>query len=267
MRSMQVSELLTRLDDRFTLLSSGPRTLDPRQQTLRAVVDWSHDLLDERERVVFRRLTAFAGGATLDAAEVVCGDGELVPHQQVGAIIERLIDKSLVLVDRSSGRTRYSMLQTIAEYGAERLRESGEVERVSDAHARYVADLVEPTLHGLLGPAQREWIDTISTERENLRVALEVAVARGDADLALRLTAPVGWYFYMVGQADIGAVALEDALSCPGTVDRELRALVLAHYGWLSANGPSIETAIDATEEAVGLVSRARVIHGPRRSS
>ena len=151
-RSMHVTELLERLDHRFTVLASGPRTVDPRQQTLRAVVDWSHDLLDERERAVFRRLTAFAGGATLDAAEVVCSDGDLVLHEEVGAIVERLIDKSLVMVDRSSGRARYSMLETLAEYGAERLRESGEIERVSDVHARYVADLLEPALHGLLGP-------------------------------------------------------------------------------------------------------------------
>ena len=254
-RSMHVTELLERLDDRFTVLASGPRTVDPRQQTLRAVVDWSHDLLDERERAVFRRLTAFAGGATLDAAEVVCSDDDIVLPDEVGAIVERLIDKSLVMVDRSSGRARYSMLETLAEYGAERLRESGEIERVSDVHAHYLADLLAPALHGLLGPEQRMWIDTITTERENLRVAVEVAVARGEANLALRLVAPVGWYFYMVGQADQGSVALEDALSCPGPVEPELRAIVLAHFGWLTANGPNMAIALDATAEAFALVA------------
>jgi predicted ATPase/DNA-binding SARP family transcriptional activator len=254
-RSMHLTELLARLDDRFTVLASGPRTVDPRQQTLRAVVDWSHDLLDERERTVFRRLTAFAGGATLDAAEIVCSDDDVVLVDEVGAIVERLIDKSLVMVDRSSGRARYSMLETLAEYGAERLRESGEIERVTDAHARYMADLLAPALHGLLGPDQRTWIDTITAERENLRVALEVAVACGEANLALRLVAPVGWYFYMVGQADLGSVALEDALGCPGPVEPELRAIVLAHYGWLAANGPNMALALDATEEAFALVA------------
>ncbi|HWM20511.1 MAG TPA: BTAD domain-containing putative transcriptional regulator [Ilumatobacteraceae bacterium] len=254
-RSMHVTELLERLHDRFTVLASGPRTVDPRQQTLRAVVDWSHDLLDERERAVFRRLTAFTGGASLDAAEVVCSDDDFVLVDEVGAIVERLIDKSLVMVDRSSGRARYSMLETLAEYGAERLRESGEIERVSDVHAHYFADLLAPALHGLLGPEQRTWIDTITTERENLRVAVEVAVARGEANLALRLVAPVGWYFYMVGQADLGSVALEDALSCPGPVEPELRAIVLAHFGWLSANGPNMSIALDATEEAYALIA------------
>ena len=112
-----------------------------------------------------------------------------------------------------------------------------------------------PALHGLLGPEQRTWIDTITTERENLRVAVEVAVARGEANLALRLVAPVGWYFYMVGQADLGSVALEDALSCPGPVEPDLRAIVLAHYGWLSANGPNMAIALDATAEAFALVA------------
>ncbi|MGH9133744.1 MAG: ATP-binding protein, partial [Ilumatobacteraceae bacterium] len=216
---------------------------------------WSHDLLDEAERAVFRRLTVFGGGATLDAAEVVCGDDELVPSRQVGAIVERLIDKSLVMVERSSGGIRYSMLQTLAEYGSERLRESGEVESVHDQHARYMADLLEPALHGLLGPAQRRWIDTITAERDNLRIALDVAVATGDANLALRLTAPVGWYFYMVGQADFGTAALEDALSVPGAVDPDLRAIALAHYGWLSANGPNMATAMEATAEAYALAA------------
>ncbi len=179
----------------------------------------------------------------------------IVLPDEVGAIVERLIDKSLVMVDRSSGRARYSMLETLAEYGAERLRESGEIERVSDVHAHYIADLLAPALHGLLGPEQRTWIDTITTERENLRVAVEVAVARGEANLALRLVAPVGWYFYMVGQADLGSVALEDALSCPGPVEPELRAIVLAHYGWLTANGPNMAIALDATAEAFALVA------------
>jgi predicted ATPase/DNA-binding SARP family transcriptional activator len=254
-RSMAPAEVLDRLDDRFTLLSAGVRTLEPRQQTLRAVVDWSHDLLDEAERAVFRRLAAFSGGATLAAAEVVCADGEQVLAAHVAGTVERLIDKSLVVAEREHGAVRYTMLQTLMDYADERLREAGEVERVRDRHARYYAELIAPALHGLLGRDQRAWIERVSSERENVRLALDVALAQGDADLALALTAPLGWYFYMVAQTDVGAQALEDALSCPGVADPGRRALALAHYGWLAANGPEIGVALDATAEAIDLTA------------
>jgi predicted ATPase/DNA-binding SARP family transcriptional activator len=254
-RSMQPAEVLERLDDRFALLAGGGRTIEARQQTLRAVVDWSHDLLDDSERAVFRRLAAFSGGATMSAAEAVCADGDDVLVADVSGIVERLIDKSLVVVERAGGPARYTMLQTLHDYAAERLRESGEVERVLERHARYMDALLAPARHGLTGPEQQSWIELITIERENVRVALDVAVARGDADLALSLASSVGWYFYMVAQTDMGAQAMETALSCPGMADPVRRALVLAHYGWLAANGPNIDIAIDATQEAVSLTA------------
>jgi predicted ATPase/DNA-binding SARP family transcriptional activator len=254
-RSLQPTELLARLDDRFAVLDRGPRTVEPRQQTLRAVVEWSHDLLDDQERAVFRRLSVFRGGATLASAEAVCGDGELVPVHEVEAIVGRLVERSLVAVDRRRTHVRYWLLWTLGAYAKERLATSGEIERVSVRHAEHFAAFIAPAEQALLGPDQGTWLEGIATERENLRVALDTALARGDGDLALRLTAPIGWYYYMVAQHHEGEMALADALSCPGPTDPADRAMALAHFAWLAANGPDLAVALDATSEALDLLA------------
>lgn len=253
-RTMDPTELLARLDDRFGVLGTGSRTLERRQQTLRAVVDWSHDRLDDAERRVLRRLAAFRGGASLAAAEVVTSDDDL-PPTAIAGVLDRLIDKSLVVRGQRDGESRYTMLQTIGDYAVERLRESGELERVLDRHARHVAATFEAAERGLIGPEQGRWIRRVATEWDNVAAALDVAIARGDGQLALRLTVPLGWYFYMVAQAEVGAAALESALACPGPTDPALRATALAHYGWLVANGSRVDVALSATAEAVDLMA------------
>jgi len=252
-RSMSLRDLADRLGDRFALLTSGPRTVEPRQQTLRAVVDWSHDLLDEAEAAAYRRLAAFRGGATIEAAEAVCAGGPLAPSAVVGTV-ERLIDKSLVVAHERGGTTRWSMLQTLHDDAATRLHRSGEAEEVLERHARWFASFLEPAHTGLRGREQRRWIERIDAERENIASALDAAVARGHADVALRIAGAMGWYFYMVGQADGGTAALADALSCPGPAATADRALVLAHHGWLAANGPSIGVALESTGDAVAMM-------------
>ncbi|MFN0026860.1 MAG: ATP-binding protein [Acidimicrobiales bacterium] len=254
LRSLHPTELLHRLDDRFGVLSGGARTAQPRQQTLRGLIDWSHDLLEDPERIVLRRLAAFHGGATLAAAEIVCSDTEVVSSGEVAGIIERLIDKSLLLVERNYGHARYSMLQTIAEYAREQLLHSGERETVARRHAQELAARLAPATAGLLGPTQREWMAIIATERDNSRAALDMAVNLGDAQLALQLAAPLGWYFYMAAQTESGTSTLAAALACPGPSEPALRAHVLAHHGWLAANGPQIEVALASTIDAVNLL-------------
>ncbi len=250
LRWMSVPELIERLDDRFSLLTTGPRTVEPRQQTLRAVVDWSHDLLDPQEQVVFRRLGVFVGGATAEAIE------DVADQRDVRLVLDRLLDKSLVLAERTPSGMRYSMLQTLQDYASERLAESGERERVVNRHARYYARLLQGALKGLVGHGQVDWLAMIGRERENIDAARESAVAAQDAQLALELVTPLGWYFYMTGELEPGAAAFAEVLACPGPTDPGMRALALALYGWLTSNGQNIERAVSFTSEAAAELDR-----------
>ena len=147
-RALSLPEILDSLHDRFRLLTGGARTAVRRQQTLRASVDWSHALLTEPERVLFRRLAVFMGGFDLDAAQAVAGDDELHPHQILD-LLTLLVDKSLVVAENAGGRTRYRLMETVRQYALEKLGESGEADEVRDRHRDHytamAAVLDEPT--------------------------------------------------------------------------------------------------------------------------
>jgi predicted ATPase/DNA-binding SARP family transcriptional activator len=249
--SMSLDDVVARLDDRFALLSQGLRTVEPRQQTLRNLVDWSHDLLDDAERIVFRRLAVFTGGASLAAAEAVCSDGQGITPADVGAAVGRLVDKSLVVVEHHRTGTRYRMLQTLADYASERLFASGEAEAVIRRHAEHVAAVVEEAERGLRGGEQRFWLAVLAAERANILAALDRTLAVDDADLALRIAAPLGWYFFMVDETALGIDVLTAALSCSGWTDARLRSLALGGLGWLAASGPDMAVAIVAVDEVL----------------
>ncbi|MGI5207813.1 BTAD domain-containing putative transcriptional regulator [Spirillospora sp. CA-108201] len=202
-RALGLSGLAERLEDRFRLLSSGARDAPPRQRTLRALIDWSWEPLDERERAVLRRLAVHAGGCTLDAAEAVCGaDVETLAG---------LVDRSLVVAGEGP---RYRLLETVAAYCAERLREAGEDERVRRRHAEYYVGLAERA--DLCGPGQRDALRRLRAETGNLRAALDGAVRAGDAGLALRLVDAMGWAWFLWGRAGEARRAFERALAVPG---------------------------------------------------
>ncbi|OEJ31787.1 AfsR/SARP family transcriptional regulator [Streptomyces subrutilus] len=196
LRLLTPRQIADRLDDRFRLLTSGSRTLLPRQQTLRAVVDWSWDLLEEPERTVLRRLSVFAGGCDLAAAETVCAGGVL----DVAGTLGSLVDKSLVVAAPGSDGSgmRYRLLETVGEYAAERLAQAGrdreETERRHLVHYRELARTGEPLLRG---HGQRAAADRLATEYENVRTALRRAVAARDADEVLCLIHSLGWYWHM----------------------------------------------------------------------
>ncbi|MGW3628815.1 AfsR/SARP family transcriptional regulator [Streptomyces sp. NPDC005122] len=191
LRMLTPRQIADRLDDRFRLLTSGSRTVLPRQQTLRAVVDWSWDLLDGDERDVLRRLSVFAGGCDLAAAEAVCGPAAL---EALGS----LVDKSLVVAAHSGdGAMRYRLLETVAEYAGERLDESGRRSAAERDHLTYYRELARTTDPQLRGAGQRAAIERMERESENLRAALQRAVATGDEQEALCLVLSLGWYWQM----------------------------------------------------------------------
>ncbi|MEX2981840.1 BTAD domain-containing putative transcriptional regulator [Streptomyces sp. C36] len=190
--------LADRLDDRFRLLTSGSRTVLPRQQTLRAVVDWSWDLLDEPERAVLRRLSVFSGGCDLAAAEEVCADGTAVDALDVPVLLGSLVDKSLVVAaPAADGQMRYRLLETVGEYAGERLDEAGEraaVERLHLVAFRELARTADPLLRGT---GQRAWLERLELEHDNLRSALRRAVAARDEQEALCLVLSLGWFWQL----------------------------------------------------------------------
>ncbi|MER8182703.1 BTAD domain-containing putative transcriptional regulator [Kitasatospora sp. NPDC094015] len=196
LRGLTPRQIADRLDGRFALLTAGSRTLLPRQQTLRAVVDWSWDLLGKRERAVLRRLAVFAGGCTLESAEQVLADGAEVPAEEVADLLLSLVDKSL-LVAGLGERPRYWLLETIHEYAVERLAESGEGAAVAARHTACYRELVRTADLRLHGPEQLHWLAVLEREQDNVRAALRRAVDAGDEPQALVIALGMSWFWSM----------------------------------------------------------------------
>ncbi|MER7500927.1 BTAD domain-containing putative transcriptional regulator [Nonomuraea pusilla] len=222
LRTMSIDQLARRLDDRFRLLTSGSRTVLPRHKTLRAVVDWSWDLLTEAERGVLRRLSMFSGGVSLEAAERVCG-GETFAGEQVFDVLSALIEKSLLLAD-GEGTPRYRMLNTIREYAAHRLAEAGESEPARRAHLSYFVELAETADPHLRRAEQLEWLARLEAEHDNIGAAVRGAIAEGWAEEAMRLVGAAGWYWFLSGHRGEGTELSIAAASLPGEVSDEVRA-------------------------------------------
>ncbi|WP_457473196.1 BTAD domain-containing putative transcriptional regulator [Streptomyces sp. TE4109] len=197
LRMLTPRQIADRLDDRFRLLTSGARTVLPRQQTLRAVVDWSWDLLDEPERAVLRGLSVFAGGCTLAAAEAVCADGPR-GAREVAGLLGSLVDKSLVVAaPGEDGEMRYRLLETVGEYAAARLDEAAEREPVVRRHLVFYRELVRTVEPELRGAGQRSAIALLEREYENIRTALRHAVAARDEQEVLCMVLSLCWYWQM----------------------------------------------------------------------
>jgi predicted ATPase len=190
-RHFSPEQIAERLDDRFRLLTGGSRTALPRQQTLRAALDWSHDLLSDAERALFRRLSVFAGGWSLAAAEQVAPDRgrttedeadvghclAVIRRSDVPDVLSVLVDKSLVVVDERDGKARYHVLETVREYAREKCAAAGEVESMRDAHLAYFHRFVLSVKSMLYGAEQLRGFERLDRELENIRAALEWALA------------------------------------------------------------------------------------------
>ncbi len=214
MTALAVEEVAQRLEDSLKLLTGGTRTAAPRQQTMRATLQWSHDLLSEDERILFARLSVFAGGWTLAAAEAV-GAGDDIEREDVLDLVSRLVGRSLVMAEAPSGggAARYGMLEPIRQYAREKLEESGEAEAVLGRHAAFFLALAEEAEPELTGPDQDRWLERLETEHDNLRVVRRWARENGRGEIALRLAGALWRFWYTHGHLEEGSGWLQEALS------------------------------------------------------
>jgi predicted ATPase/DNA-binding SARP family transcriptional activator len=247
LRTLTPAQLAARLDDRFTLLTAGSRTALPRHQTLRAVVDWSWGLLSRQERALARRLAVFPGGATLTAAERVCAgqpgqEASPLPASAVLPTLAGLVGKSLLArADTQGGQgqeSRYRMLDTVRAYGLERLAEAGEDAATRDAAARYYLEFAETADPRLRTQAQAHWFRALTAEQDNVNAAIRWAVARQDADTALRFVRALGYYWIQRGHGEAPAVSCEVLALTPPPLTQQLAearvicSLLAAGWNW-----------------------------------
>jgi predicted ATPase len=219
---LAIEQVAERVGDSLKLLTGGGRTTDPRQQTLRATLDWSFDLLERDEKGLFARLSVFAGGWTLEAAEkVVSGDG--IGKDDVLVLLSRLADKSLVVVESGHGRARYRMLEPVRQYAREKLEEGGESEAIRRRYAAFFLALAEEAEPRLRGPEDVEWLDRLEREHDNLRAVLLWARDRGKAGLGLRLAGALWPFWEAHGHFDEGRRWLEEALQQAGRMPEVAR--------------------------------------------
>jgi predicted ATPase/DNA-binding CsgD family transcriptional regulator len=214
LRTLTPAQIAAGLDDRFALLVRGPRGAARRQQTLAASMDWSHDLLDEADRGVFRRLGAFKGGFTLGAARAVCADrpGGAVAESDVLTALARLVDKSLVVVEEREGEARYRLLETIRQYAVGKLDAAGEREAAGERHLDHYLALAEETAPELEGPNQDASLDRAEAEHDNFRAALDWGLALPDPGRGRRLAASLVWLWYRHGHGDEGLDFIQRAI-------------------------------------------------------
>ncbi|CAG1009518.1 Putative HTH-type transcriptional regulator [Burkholderiales bacterium] len=261
-RALPVEAIAARLSDRFRLLAGGDQTALPRQQTLRALIDWSHDLLSGPERALLRRLSVFVGGWTLDAAEAVGAGGEIAAADVLD-LLTHLVDKSLVAMDADA--SRYRLLETVREYALARLDESGDGDAARTSHLRHFVALAEAALPRLSGPDQGTWLARLDLERENLLAAHAWAArAQDGGEVGLRLAYAVGNYWFVRGQPGLGLRLSAEALARPGAQQRSLaRALALFDAGWHCCHVGRYDDAHSLLEESLAI---AREL-GDRRHS
>jgi predicted ATPase/DNA-binding SARP family transcriptional activator len=225
--TLPLAELAARLDDRFRLLTGGARTAEARQKTLRATVDWSHQLLTDPEKILFRRLSTFRGGWTLEAAEAVTSD-QAVPPDDVLDLLGELVNRSLVYADTGEVTGRFRMLETLREYAAERADDAGESDWLAANHAQYYTAFAETGQRGLRGPGQTQWLQALRHERSNIDAALLWCHRNVDTDpdLGLRLVAAMGWFWYFtINQHALGHIDSQLAASPRASVEARARAV------------------------------------------
>lgn len=251
-RLLSPTEIRDRLDDRLTLLTSGSRTAPARHQTLRAMIDWSHDDLSPAQKTLLRRLSVFVGGFELAAAQHVCaGDG--LERFEILDLLGVLVDKSLVETEQQPGTTRYRLLETIRSYGSEKLAHCVELERFSARHQDWYVGLGEQAEADLTGAEQCRWLDVLEADHDNLRAALGNDPDDEAAEKCLRLATALGHFWLVRGFLTEGRQHLEQTLARVGIASTTLRARALAVAGHLAMFDADIETAAHHSEAALAM--------------
>ena len=257
-RALSLREILESLHDRFRLLTGGARTAVRRQQTLRASVDWSHALLTQPERVLFRRLASFMGGFDLDAAQAVAGSGD-VQRYQVLDQLSLLVDKSLVVADDSGGRTRYRLLETVRQYALEKLGESGEADAVRSRHRDYYTSLAAP-IDAPAGSDYEQRLDQAEMEIDNLRAAFAWSRENADTELALTLASSLQPLWQARGRVREGLTWFDSVLTQEVARDAEVAAAIRARALADKAVIDLVLGAADSVDRAQQALALARDI-------
>jgi predicted ATPase/class 3 adenylate cyclase len=255
---LPVEQIASRLDEQFRLLTGGSRVALPRHQTLRAAMDWSHNLLSEQERAMLRRLSVFAGGWTLEAAEAVCAGSDLAPSEVLD-LLTHLVDKSLVIAEEHDGKGRYRFLETVRQYGRDRLLGSGDTDRIRSRHRDYFLALLEeagPHIGWHAGAEQTSWLDRLEAEYDNLRAAMEWSLQSGDMDRLLGPFKTLEEFWEVRGYWSEGLQSLEPVLLATNGTRSSLRAWALEAASVWERRLGEISRAVALIEEAVA-VNRA----------
>jgi predicted ATPase/DNA-binding CsgD family transcriptional regulator len=266
-RLLQPYALQARLTQRLAVLTKGTIGAPARQQTLRQTLQWSYDLLDAREQRLFRQLSIFVGGFTLEAAEAVCGTLQAADQGAAVAVldgVDSLLEKSLLSqVQRHPGESRFSMLETIREYGLECLEVSGELEQTREAHATYYQALAREAGPHLHGPKKARWIVQMEQEHDNVRVVLNRLLAHNEAEQALRMGIDLFFFWLLRNHPREGRTLLERGLAAPGKVSLPIRAWALQFLGVLDHYEANPTQAVDHWQASMDLFEEA----GDRRGS
>lgn len=260
LRTLSLAELAAGLSDRFRLLTTGSRAASPRHRTLRAVIAWSWDLLDENERTVAERASVLPGGVTSESAAAVCAGTTVLPGE-VPELLAALIDKSLLQLAPDAGR--YRMLETLREYGIERLADQGALDVVRDLAAHYLADLVARQEPLLRGPGQLAALRVIRTEYDNALAALRHLCDTGNATAAVALASDLSWYWQMLGRHADAAYWQGEALAIPvagHTLDRDsAEAMLLLNR--INARSPLTIEGLEEHESALRALADRLLAH------
>ncbi|HYU92941.1 MAG TPA: tetratricopeptide repeat protein [Actinomycetota bacterium] len=255
--ALDVGEIVSRLDDRFRLLTGGSGRSLGRQQTLLATVEWSHDLLRPTEQILLRRLATMSGSFSLDAVDAIC-EGDGVDRAEIVQLLRRLVATSWVTKERGGGQTRYRMLETSRQYALEKLIASSEAERFRNRHNEWFLDLVENAAQFFLGgPEQANWFDRVELELDNLRTALAWSLSEGDATLALRISTALTRFWEVRGHWSEALRSFEQALERASGAPDHLRAPALVSASFMAFYRGRLDVARALAKE--GLAAARRV--------